>query len=146
MATYFTLGQASKEVGKSKGTLSNMIRSGKLSIAEKTEKGHYRIEASELFRVFPPQPSTTVSNIQPIPPIQPAENGVLLQQEIKLLREQLDAKREENEKLWSQLEKSQSIIERQTLLLLPDKTEKPSESPQTRNKSLLAMLVAKKPR
>ena len=48
-----TLNQAAKEVGKAKSTLSKAIKSGKLSAALQ-EDGSYRIDASELFRVFPP--------------------------------------------------------------------------------------------
>ena len=46
-----TLGQASKLVGKSKPTISNAIKNGKLS-AEKVD-GVFQIEKSELVRVWP---------------------------------------------------------------------------------------------
>jgi len=49
--TYFTLGQAAKETGKSKSTISNAIKTGRLSCMEKTKEG-YKIDPSELFRVF----------------------------------------------------------------------------------------------
>src|SRR5215207_5229478 len=55
---FFTLGEASRETGKSKGTLSNAIKTGRLSVHEKTEHG-YRIAAAELFRVFPPNASNS---------------------------------------------------------------------------------------
>lgn len=54
--TFFTLGEAAKHVGKSKATLSNAIKTGRLSVYEKTESG-YRIDAAELYRVFPPNRS-----------------------------------------------------------------------------------------
>ena len=47
----FTLGQAAKETGKSKATLSRDIKKGKLS-ATKNEDGSYRINPAELFRVY----------------------------------------------------------------------------------------------
>jgi len=50
--TYFTIGQAAKETGKAKSTIKKAIDSGELSVAEKTTRG-FKIEASELFRVFP---------------------------------------------------------------------------------------------
>lgn len=48
----FTLSSAAKELGKSKATISRAIHSGKLS-AVKNESGGYKIQASELFRVYP---------------------------------------------------------------------------------------------
>ena len=51
--TFFTVGEAAKQARRSKATISNAIKKGKLSVHEKTDSG-YRIAASELFRVFPP--------------------------------------------------------------------------------------------
>lgn len=48
----FTIGQAAKETGKSKSTLSKALKNGTLS-AEKKPDGSYQIDAAELFRVFP---------------------------------------------------------------------------------------------
>lgn len=47
-----TLGQAAKEAGVSKPTLSRAIKSGKLS-AEKQADGSFSIDPAELFRVYP---------------------------------------------------------------------------------------------
>jgi len=49
---YFSLGQAAKEAGVAKSTISKALSSGKLSYAEKGSAG-YKIDAAELFRVFP---------------------------------------------------------------------------------------------
>ena len=49
----FTLGEAAKEVGKSKTTLTGAINAGRLS-AKRLEDGSYQIDPSELFRVFDP--------------------------------------------------------------------------------------------
>jgi len=49
---YFTAGQAAKEAGVSKTTISKALKSGRLSYIEKTSAG-YRINPAELFRVFP---------------------------------------------------------------------------------------------
>lgn len=49
---YFTAGQAAKEAGVSKTTISKALHSGRLSYIEKTSAG-YRIDPAELFRVFP---------------------------------------------------------------------------------------------
>src|SRR5277367_5076294 len=51
--TFFTVGEAAKQARRSKATISNAIKTGKLSVHERTESG-YRIAASELFRAFPP--------------------------------------------------------------------------------------------
>jgi len=48
-----TLNQAAKEAGKSKQTLLDAIRGGRLT-APKDEQGRYQIDPAELFRVYPP--------------------------------------------------------------------------------------------
>lgn len=49
----FTLNQAAKACNKSKSTLLDAIRSGRLS-AGRDDKNQWQIQASELFRVYPP--------------------------------------------------------------------------------------------
>jgi hypothetical protein len=49
---YLTLGQAAKEAGVAKSTISKALSSGKLSYREKNSDG-YKIDPAELFRVFP---------------------------------------------------------------------------------------------
>ena len=137
---YFTLGQAAKEVGKSKGTLSNMIKNGRLSVAEKTEKG-YKIEASELFRVFPKMNSKTVVNEQSTTPIKPHENSVL-KKENEMLRERLEDKEKENQKLWAQLEKTQSTLDKQTHIL-SDMRHKATQKSVERPKKFLGIFPRK---
>jgi len=51
--TYLTLGEAEKEVGVTKSTLSRAIKDGRLS-ANRNEHGHFQIDPAELFRVYPP--------------------------------------------------------------------------------------------
>ena len=53
-----TLGQAAKQVGKSKPTISKAIKDGKLS-GEKNDNGVYQIEVSELLRVYDAVSETT---------------------------------------------------------------------------------------
>jgi len=48
----FTLGQAAKETGKSKATLSRQLNDGTISGIKKAD-GSWEIDASELFRVHP---------------------------------------------------------------------------------------------
>ena len=47
-----TLGQAAKETGLSKPTLSKAIKKGRIS-ANKNDLGHFEIDPTELFRVYP---------------------------------------------------------------------------------------------
>jgi len=49
---YLSLGQAAKEAGVAKSTISKALSSGKLSYTEKGTAG-YKIDPAELFRVFP---------------------------------------------------------------------------------------------
>jgi excisionase family DNA binding protein len=48
----YTLGEAAKATGKSKATLSKAIKNGRIS-AQKDETGAFRIDPSELHRVYP---------------------------------------------------------------------------------------------
>jgi hypothetical protein len=50
----FSLGQATKETGLDKSTISRAIKSGRLSAQRKDGSGGYEIDPAELFRVFPP--------------------------------------------------------------------------------------------
>ena len=59
---HFTLSQAAKEAKASKSTLSRAINTGRLS-ADRLEDGSFRIEASELFRVFPKEASLPVASV-----------------------------------------------------------------------------------
>lgn len=59
----YTLGQAAKAVGKSKATLSKAIKSGKMS-AVRQDDGSFSIDPSELHRVYPPTPPSTVHREQ----------------------------------------------------------------------------------
>ena len=60
-----TLGQAAKQVGKSKPTISKAIKDGKLS-GEKID-GVYQIEVSELLRVYDAVSETTEAAASPAP-------------------------------------------------------------------------------
>jgi excisionase family DNA binding protein len=83
-----TLGQAAKQLGIGKATLSRYIRQGKLSAA-KQEDGSYRIDVAELDRVWgirrPPSEHVTER-------IDTLLETKMLQREIELLRETLGQK------------------------------------------------------
>lgn len=53
----YTLGEAAKATGMSKATISKAIKNGRIS-ASKDETGTFRIDPSELHRVYPPTVST----------------------------------------------------------------------------------------
>ena len=69
-----TLGQAAKQVGKSKPTISKAIKDGKLS-GEKID-GVYQIEVSELLRVYDAVSETTEEASAPPAPQAPAVSEV----------------------------------------------------------------------
>ena len=79
-----TLTEAAKETGRTRSAIFKSIKSGRLS-ARKDDNGEYRIDASELFRVYQPakQEATqdyTIGNGS-------ISNGLI--EELKVLRERL---------------------------------------------------------
>jgi hypothetical protein len=114
---YFTIGQASTETGKAKSTIKKSIDSGELTVAERTKRG-FKIEASELFRVFPrkqEERSTTNDHVQTETVQNTIENSILkakleladqrysdAEETIKDLREQRDK--------WHEQAKANSLL------------------------------------
>jgi hypothetical protein len=103
---HYTLGQAAKATGRSKGTISHDIKTGKLS-AEKQENGSYAIDAAELIRVYgqdfnPNRSENTELNELDAPILSNEHGGLAL--EVKRLREQLagvDLERDRERQQWS---------------------------------------------
>jgi hypothetical protein len=125
-----TLGQAAKEVGISKPSLSVAIKKGRLS-AYKNENGTYEIDPAELFRVYPPKTNTN-SSANPVTLTTPnpkktgvsvADNEVLallLAERDKLIEEKEKTIRrleEEKEKVREDLDDQKVQTNRITLLL-----------------------------
>ena len=113
-----TLNQAAKTCGRSKSTLLEAIRSGRMS-APKDDRGHYAIDPAELHRAFPfqsqdrspePQPTSLGNQSEPADPA--------LKREIELLREML-GKAEANADHW------RALAERQQVLLEDKRPKKP---------------------
>jgi excisionase family DNA binding protein len=107
-----TLGQAAKETGVSKPTISKAISKGRLS-GTKNEKGEYEIDPSELFRVFPLASKSHVSYLQ-------SETHIYtnyLQRELDVLQEERTRERQQLETTISDLraerERLLSVIEEQ---------------------------------
>jgi hypothetical protein len=59
---YLTLGQAAREAGVAKSTISKALASGKLSYREKNSEG-YKIDPAELFRVYPKSSKTDADEL-----------------------------------------------------------------------------------
>ena len=138
--TYLTLGEAAKQVGKSKATLSTAIKKGKLSYVSKDSAG-YQIDPAELFRVYPRQtpngddkPQTEQSATPQSNTAKPIQNSAL-EIEVKMLREKIDDLNTERDRERSQLSdqieelraqaERQSADHRQALAALTDQREPP---------------------
>lgn len=82
---YLTLGEAAKAAGVSKATISKALAKGRLSYVSKDTAG-YQIDPAELFRVFPPKHTETVSAERLETPSETAD--------LRVLRAELEAARE----------------------------------------------------
>jgi hypothetical protein len=135
-----TLNQAAKVTGKSKGTISKALKEGRLSYLSKDESG-YKIDPSELNRVFPLNTSKVNAGYQISPPIEHQENTFKIR-ELELLlsvekkekiiyQSQLQEKDITIDDYRTRLTKAEDTIHRQTLLLADDRIKKPVESDKT---------------
>jgi len=116
----FTMGQAAKEAGVSKATLSRAIKSGKLS-ASRNDKNGWDIDPAELFRVYPRNTDNGSGNggmKQTVTPDTTAAETAVLQAEIAGLRERLDDMKAALEREREQADKWQQQAE--SLRLLAD--------------------------
>lgn len=99
-----SLSEGARMVGRSKGTLSKAVASGKMSYVEKTANG-FLIDTSELFRVFPPKPTQPVADARSETPKETSDNAALrvevelLRQRVSELAEDRDAWRDQAQKL-----------------------------------------------
>lgn len=118
-----TLNQAAKTCGRSKSTLLEAIRAGRMS-APKDDRGHYAIDPAELHRAFPFQSQNRSADRFPEPQPTSLENqprpaDFASKREIELLREML-SKAETNASHW------RALAERQQALLEDKRPKKPS--------------------
>ena len=130
-----TLNQAAKEAGKSKQTILDAIRGGRLS-APKDEQGRYLIDPAELFRVYPAtgQATTTrpVSETGTDPPRPDAETAFFeriiagLESERDDLRRRLDQSEEAREREAAERREAQAKL---TALLTYQPKTWPTEEP-----------------
>jgi hypothetical protein len=103
MATV-SLSEGARMVGRSKGTLSKALASGKMSFVERTDNG-YAIDTSELFRAFPPKQPLPVVEARSETPVETPET-IRLRVEVEMLRQRVgdlatdrDAWREQAQRL-----------------------------------------------
>jgi excisionase family DNA binding protein len=104
----FSIGQAAKETGKSKSTISRAIKSGRLSAHKNGDT--FEINAAELFRVF------DATDAQPNPgndtqpnaatPAQPNHGEM----EVRLLREMLERERDTVADLRERLTRAELLL------------------------------------
>ena len=118
---HFTIGQASTETGKAKSTIKKAIDSGELSVAEKTSRG-FKIEASELFRVFPrktPERSKSNENEQTETAQERIENSIL-----KAKLELSDQRYADAQQTIKDLRSDRDAWKHQATALIDDRSEK----------------------
>ena len=126
--TYFTIGQAATETGKAKSTIKKAIDNGELSVAEKTKRG-FKIEAAELFRVFPRKTDEQPENA-PIEQSETAEERIensILQAKLELAGERYDDAQRTIEDLKAQvadIRSDRDAWKHQATALIEDKSDK----------------------
>jgi hypothetical protein len=125
-----SLGQAAKETGVDKSTISRAIKSGKLS-AHRKESGGYEIDPAELFRVF--SPASQKHDPVALPPDIPTET-LLENRELRIKLEAAELrirdKEEEARDLRRRLDTESEERRKLTLMLLAQ-----PQSPQSKEQS-----------
>lgn len=105
-----TLGQAAKAVGKSKSTLTRAIQSGRLS-AQRLEDKSYRIDPSELSRVFDLKTPETVSDANhATPELDLEEHPAVLKVKLEAAQAALERERELSEDLTRRLDRAEERV------------------------------------
>jgi len=130
-----TLNKAAKEAGKSKQTILDAIRDGRLS-APKDEQGRYQIDPAELFRVYPvtglltgqlPVPETGTDHPRPDTETAFFERIIAgLESERDDLRRRLDQSEEAREREAAERREAQTKL---TALLTYRPKAEPTEEP-----------------
>ena len=136
--TYLTLGQAAEMCGWSKGAISKAIKSGKMSVHEKTKAG-FQLDPAEVLRVFPKKTETASNEQLETSNIHNGNSAVSV--EADALRQQIATaeleRTREREQLTERIESLQQMLadekseRRQLTALLSDQREK-DVTPQRR--------------
>jgi excisionase family DNA binding protein len=123
----YTLGEAAKEVGVSKATISRAIKKGKLS-AKKNDDNTYAIDPSELTRWFDSNGRVNGQSKRTATPAEtgetpPQNNG--LQAEVEGLRAQVELLVSERDDLRGRLDAESEERRKLTMMLTDQRPEKP---------------------
>ena len=125
-----TLGQAAKEVGKSKTALTNAIKSGRMS-ATKLEGGQYSIDPAELFRVYSPVDrqldSKGVRQLTPEVDVNSSIESDLLRDLVEQIKSERDDLRRRLDESELSRQRMESELTRLTLLIT-NQSEEPKVS------------------
>lgn len=115
-----TMGEAAKQAGISKATLSRAIKNGRVS-ATRNDKGGWDVDPAELFRVYPRNGATVAANgsmKRDATPAATAHETPALQAEIEglraqlaLMREQLDDVKDQRDGWQKQAESAQRLLQ-----------------------------------
>ena len=130
---HVTLGEASRQTGRSKSQVSRAIRDGKLSAERSVETGSFRIEQSELQRW---QDATTV--VRAIAAASTGEDSATplqqsLEAQIAGLKEIAALLREQRDDALSQRDKWEAAYQAQRLLIPPPpQPATPAAPPETK--------------
>ncbi len=133
-STYLTLGQAAEMCGWSKGAISKAIKSGKMSVHEKTKAG-FQLDPAEVLRVFPKKTETLSSEQSETPEKHSVNSAVST--EVNALRQQIATaeleRTREREQLIDRIESLQQMLadekseRRQLTALLSDQRDRAVE-------------------
>ena len=121
---YLTLGEAAKSAGKTKPTILNAIRKGRVS-AKKDSKGQWQIDPAELHRVYPAVSPNSLKEDKTLR-LETSSNtyeSIALKKEIELLREQNNILKDERDDLRRRLD-AESEERRSLTLMLTDQRPK----------------------
>ena len=105
-----TLGQAAKQVGKSKSTLTRAIQKGKLS-AHRQDDNSYGIDPSELFRVWPATGAQQGDDApQGTPEATQGDTAAVLRMKVEMLEAQVERERDTVEDLRKRLDRAEERV------------------------------------
>lgn len=105
-----TLGQAAKQVGKSKSTLTRAIQNGKLS-AQRQDDNSYGIDPAELFRVWPATGAQLGDDApQGTPEATQGETTAVLRVKVEMLEAQIERERDTVEDLRKRLDRAEERV------------------------------------
>lgn len=136
-STYLTLGQAAEMCGWSKGAISKAIKSGKMSIHEKTKAG-FQLDPAEVLRVFPKKTETSQNEQLETPKKHSGNSAISV--EVNALHQHIATveleRTREREQLTDRIDSLQQMLSdekserRQLTALLTDQREKLAEPPR----------------